>query len=64
MLTWTVVAMVAEQALGVCQFPCCSDLSPPQHQRLLVEHPAVQEDHHEHRGEAVSLRCHSQGMWL
>lgn len=64
MLTWTVVAMVAEQALGVCQFSCGGNLGSPQHQRLLVEHPGMHEDQHEDGGQAVRLRRHTQRMWL
>lgn len=56
--------MVTEQALGVCQFSGGSNLSSPQHERLLVEHTGVHEDQHKDRGQAVSLGCHSQGVWL
>lgn len=59
--TWTVVVMVAEETLGVRQFSCGGNLSPPQHKRLLVEHAGMHEDPHEDRGQAVSFGRHSRG---
>jgi len=56
--------MVAEQTLGVSQLSCGSDLSPPENERLLVEHTGVHEDQHEDRGQAVGLGCHMQRVWL
>lgn len=56
--------MVAEQTLGVGQFPRGGDLGPPENERLLVEDTCVHEDQHEDRRKAVGLGSHVQGLRL
>lgn len=62
--TWTVVAVVAQEALRVGQLPRGGDLGAAQHQRLLVEHAGMHEDEHEDRGQAVGLGRHPQRVVL
>lgn len=62
--TWTVVAVVAQEALRVGQLPRGGDLGAAQHQRLLVEHAGVHENEHEDRGQAVGLGRHPQRVVL
>lgn len=62
--TWTVVAIVTQEALRVGQLPRGGNLGATQHQRLLVQHPGMHQDEHQHRGQAVGLGRHPQWVVL